>query len=98
MRVYILYILSRYLGTGVDTLVLWLCSDFIFSGNYFGRNVLSPMISFEFAVDIHAKTGAHIVFVNLSGGVGIPYTPDQEPNDIFVIGDGVRKVYEEIFK
>ena len=50
MRVYILYILSRYLGTGVDTLVLWLCSDFIFSGNYFGRNVLSPMISFEFAV------------------------------------------------
>lgn len=50
MRVYILYILSRYLGTGVDTLVLWLCSDFIFSGNYFGRNVLSPIISFEFAV------------------------------------------------
>ena len=59
-----------------------------------------PMLArklFALAVDIHAKTGAHIAFVNLSGGVGIPYTPDQEPNDIFVIGDGVRKVYEEIF-
>ena len=50
MRSYIQFVLSRLLGTGVDTLVLWLCSHFIFSGNYFGRNILSPMISFEFAV------------------------------------------------
>ena len=38
------------LGTCVDTLVLWLCSHFLFSGSYWGRNVLSPAISFEFAV------------------------------------------------
>ncbi len=59
-----------------------------------------PMLAeqlFTLAADIHEKTGVHIAFVNLSGGVGIPYTPDQEPNDIFVIGDGVRKVYEKIF-
>ena len=37
-----------------------------------------------------------IKFINLSGGVGIPYRPDQEPNDILAIGEGVRKVYEEI--
>ena len=37
-----------------------------------------------------------IEFTNLSGGVGIPYKPDQEPNDIRVIGEGVRKVYEEV--
>ncbi|MBO4267085.1 MAG: diaminopimelate decarboxylase [Lachnospiraceae bacterium] len=58
-----------------------------------------PMLAgklFELAVDVHRKTGAHISFINLSGGVGIPYTPDQEPNDIFVIGDEVRKVYEKI--
>lgn len=58
-----------------------------------------PMLAgklFELAVDVHKKTGAHISFINLSGGVGIPYTPDQEPNDIFVIGDEVRKVYEKI--
>ena len=38
----------------------------------------------------------NITFVNLSGGVGIPYRPDQEPNDIFAIGEGVREAYEEI--
>ena len=35
-------------------------------------------------------------FVNLSGGVGIPYTPDKEPNDIRVIGEGVHKAYDEV--
>ena len=35
-------------------------------------------------------------FINLSGGVGIAYKPDQTPNDIREIGEGVRKVYEEV--
>ena len=51
---------------------------------------------FELAVKLQEETGAHIKFINLSGGIGIPYKPDQEANDIFVIGEGVRKVYEEI--
>ena len=51
---------------------------------------------FELAVDLKEKTGANIKFINLSGGIGIPYKPDQEPNDIRVIGEGVRKVYEEV--
>ena len=42
------------------------------------------------------ETGAHITFINLSGGVGIPRMPDQEPNDIHVIGAGVKKAYEEV--
>ncbi len=50
---------------------------------------------FELAVKLKKDTGAEIRFINLSGGVGIPYTPDQEPNDIRAIGEGVRKVYEE---
>lgn len=53
-------------------------------------------ILFETAVQLHQETGAHIAFINLSGGVGIPYTPDQKPADILKIGDAVRKVYEEI--
>lgn len=53
-------------------------------------------ILFELAVELKKETGVHIGFINLSGGIGIPYTPDQEPNDIFAIGEGVRKVYEEI--
>ncbi len=51
---------------------------------------------FELAVELHEQTGAEIRFINLSGGVGVAYHPDQQPNDILAIGDGVRKVYEEI--
>lgn len=51
---------------------------------------------FEVAVKLEKETGADIKFINLSGGIGIPYKPDQEPNDIVAIGEGVRKVYEEV--
>lgn len=51
---------------------------------------------FETAVKLKNETGVNIAFINLSGGIGIPYRPDQEPNDIKVIGEGVRKVYEEV--
>ena len=51
---------------------------------------------FEHAVELKEKTGANITFINLSGGIGIPYTPDKEPNDIMVIGEGVKKVFEEV--
>lgn len=53
-------------------------------------------ILFELAVEIREKTGIELDFINLSGGIGIPYTPDKEPNDIFVIGEGVHKVYDEV--
>ena len=51
---------------------------------------------FEFAVEIKEKTGVSLEFINLSGGVGIPYEPGQTPNDIRVIGEGVEKVYNEV--
>lgn len=53
-------------------------------------------ILFELAVEIKEQTGVKLSFINLSGGVGIPYTPDKEPNDILAIGDGVHKVYDEV--
>jgi len=53
-------------------------------------------IMFRLAVELHEKTGCHIGFVNLSGGVGIPYRPEQKQNDILKIGEGVQKKYEEI--
>ncbi len=53
-------------------------------------------ILFELAVELKNETGAHISFINLSGGIGVPYTPDKEPNDIMVIGEGVRREYEKI--
>ena len=53
-------------------------------------------IMFRTAVEIKEKTGVQLSFINLSGGVGVPYRPDQPANDIAVIGEGVRKAYEEI--
>lgn len=51
---------------------------------------------FEMAVQIKDKVGVELEFINLSGGVGIPYTPEQTGNDIRVIGEGVRQAYEEV--
>ncbi|MFX3888798.1 diaminopimelate decarboxylase [Streptococcus suis] len=51
---------------------------------------------FELALEIREETGVTLDFINLSGGIGVNYRPGQEPNDIAVIGEGVRKVYEEI--
>ena len=55
-------------------------------------------ILFKLAVELHEKTGAHVTFINLSGGVGIPYRPEQTANDIHAIGEGVRRAYEEIIE
>ncbi|WP_036609466.1 diaminopimelate decarboxylase [Oribacterium sp. P6A1] len=51
---------------------------------------------FELAVRIKEETGVELDFINLSGGVGIPYKPDQEGNDILEIGEGVHKVFDEV--
>ena len=53
-------------------------------------------ILFELAVWLKTETGVHIAFINLSGGGGVPYLPDAPKSDIQVIGEGVRKAYEEI--
>ena len=53
-------------------------------------------ILFQLAVELQAETGCRIAFINLSGGVGIPYRPEQPANDILAIGEDVRQKYEEI--
>ena len=53
---------------------------------------------FELAVEVVEKTGVHLGFINLSGGVGVNYKPEQEPNDIAIIGEGVHRVFDEILK
>ncbi len=70
----------------------FLCSNTVTNDYY-------PMLAttlFELAVELKEKTGANITFINLSGGIGIPYYPEQEGNDILAIGEGVRKAYERI--
>ncbi len=53
-------------------------------------------ILFHLAADLEKETGCDVCFINLSGGVGIPYRPEQSENDIAVIGEGVRKQFEKI--
>lgn len=53
-------------------------------------------VLFEVAVKLQQETGANIKFINLSGGIGIPYRPDQTPNDILEIGKGVERVYNDV--
>ena len=53
-------------------------------------------ILFELAVELHRETGAKIAFINLSGGIGVPYRPQEKANNIVAIGEGVRKAYEQI--
>lgn len=52
-------------------------------------------ILFETVRELSAETGAKFVFCNLSGGIGVPYRPDQEKNDVHVIAAGVKKAYDE---
>ena len=51
---------------------------------------------FEVAVELKKETGISLSFINLSGGIGVPYTPDKEPNDIYVIGEGVKQAFNDI--
>ncbi len=62
-------------------------------------NEYYPMLAgqlFELAVELEKETGADVKFINLSGGVGIPYRPEQSGNDIYAIGEGVRQQFEKI--
>ena len=70
---------------------------------FLASNVLSdayyPILArilFTTAVELKRETGAHIAFINLSGGIGIPYRPEEKACDIDAIGEGVRKAYEEV--
>ncbi|MGI5892362.1 MAG: diaminopimelate decarboxylase family protein [Bacillota bacterium] len=53
---------------------------------------------FDLAVQIKKKTGVIPEFINLGGGIGIPYKPEQKPVDLREFGDGVRRLYEKIMK
>jgi len=57
--------------------------------------IATAKMMFDLIVDIHKEVGVSFEFVNLGGGIGIPYKPDQQPVDLFYVGQGIKKVYEE---
>jgi len=61
-------------------------------------HVETARMLFELAVDIFKKTGVRVEFINLGGGVGIPYKDDQVAIDYKILVDGIKKAYDEIIK
>ena len=51
---------------------------------------------FDLVADIHQQLGIDFEFVNIGGGIGIPYRPDQQAMDLERVGNGIRDAYEEI--
>lgn len=60
--------------------------------------VSTAQMLFQLAADVKAKTGVRIEFVNLSGGIGIPYKPEQDAVDIEALSREIREVYEAIIR
>ncbi len=61
-----------------------------------GYFVATARMLFELAAELHAKLGIRIDFVNLGGGIGIPYKPDQQPVDLMQVSQGIRQAYQQI--
>lgn len=57
--------------------------------------VETASMMFDLAVEIHKETGVVFEFVNLGGGIGVPYKPEQEPVDLELVGSELKRVYEE---
>jgi diaminopimelate decarboxylase len=53
-------------------------------------------LMFHLAVELKDKLGIKLEFVNLGGGIGIPYRPEEEPVDLEYVGAGIHKAYQEI--
>ncbi|MEL7563567.1 MAG: diaminopimelate decarboxylase [Dehalobacterium sp.] len=60
--------------------------------NYF---IETANMMFDLVVDIYQKLNIRIEYVNLGGGIGIPYRPEQEAVDLDYVGEGIRRSYEE---
>ena len=54
-------------------------------------------ILFNLGAEMMRETGMPLAFVNLSGGIGIPYRPDAQGPDIAAVGEGVRREYVRAF-
>ena len=51
---------------------------------------------FSLVGEIHEQLDIDFEFINIGGGIGIPYKPDQKAMDLEYVGDGIEKAYEEL--
>lgn len=68
LKRYVKYVGTSVTGTVVDTLVLWLLSDYVFTGGYWGEYLLSPVISFQCAVAVNFTTSYFYVWKDRTHG------------------------------
>lgn len=55
-------------------------------------------ILFNLIVELSKSLSIHFEFINMGGGIGIPYKPDQKPVDLKAVSDGIRKKYDAIIR
>ncbi|MBE7056552.1 MAG: diaminopimelate decarboxylase [Ruminococcaceae bacterium] len=93
-RVQLTEAVKKLMAKGVKYFGLhaFLASNMIENGYYASL----AAILFETVVEVNKETGAKFTFVNLSGGIGIPYRPEEKPVDLEVVGQGVKEAYERI--
>ncbi|MBQ7497169.1 MAG: diaminopimelate decarboxylase [Selenomonas sp.] len=57
--------------------------------------IYTAELMFKLAVEIKEKLGIALEFVNLGGGIGIPYRPEEEPVNLEEVGQGIKALYEK---
>jgi len=58
--------------------------------------VFTAKLMFELAAELKNRLGIHVEFVNIGGGIGIPYRPEEKPVDLEAVGEGIHKLYDEM--
>ncbi len=58
--------------------------------------IKTAAMMFNLAIEIKERLGIKVSFVNLSGGVGIPYKPEEKAVDLEFVGEEIRKRYQEL--
>lgn len=56
----------------------------------------TAVMLFELVVEVWKNEGVRIEFVNMGGGIGIPYRPEQKAVDIKSVSDGIKNAYDKI--
>ena len=60
--------------------------------------LLTARIMFELAAELKQNLGICVEFVNLGGGFGIPYRPEENPIDYAAVGAGIERLYNDIMR
>jgi len=72
---------------------------------FIASNELNPQyfvdtaaMMFKLAVEVKERLDINLEFLNIGGGIGIPYRPEEEPVDLEYVGSGIKEKYDEIIK